>query len=126
MFATQLSSILVSSEVSRELDVSAVFEFFNYQKVLGTKTFIKHVRTQPPATILHYSKGNITLTQYWKMQYDEERFGEKEYVDELAATIEGSVKRLTNGNETKCGRSGRFSRWRIEPCLGAGIVEKSN
>jgi asparagine synthase (glutamine-hydrolysing) len=98
MFATQLSSILVSSEVSRELDVSAVFEFFNYQKVLGTKTFINNARTQPPATILHYSKGNITLTQYWKVEYDEEGLGEKEYINELAATIEGSVKRLTNGN----------------------------
>ena len=49
LFSTQLSTILKSSEIPRELNIKSIFEFFTFQKVLGTKTFYKDIKLLPPA-----------------------------------------------------------------------------
>lgn len=98
LFGTQLSSILQSSEVPRELNMGSIFEFFTFQKVLGTKTFYKDIKVLPPATILHYQDGNISFTSYWEMRYREEKHPKKYYVDKLAEGLRKSVMRRTQGN----------------------------
>jgi len=98
LFSTQLSPILQSPEVPRELDMSAVFEFFTFQKVLGTKTFYKNINVLPPATILHYKNGNISFAPYWEMEYKEEEYPEEYYVDKLAVAIKKSVARRMRGD----------------------------
>jgi len=70
IFGTQLSSILQCPEVSRELNLSAIFEFFTFMRVLGTKTFYQDVTLLQPATILRYRDGKIHLTSYWEMKYE--------------------------------------------------------
>jgi len=98
LFGTQLSSILQSSEVPRELNMEAIFEFFTFQQVLGTKTFFKDTNLLPPATVLHYRAGNISFVPYWEMKYKEEKHPEGYYVDKLATAIKKSVERSTQRN----------------------------
>lgn len=98
LFGTQLSSILQSSEVPRELNMGSIFEFFTLERVLGTKTFYKDINLLPPATLLHYRDGNISFSPYWEMKYKEEKHAEGYYVDELATAIKKSVERSTRGN----------------------------
>lgn len=98
LFGTQLSSILQSSEVPRELDISSIFEFFTFQRVLGAKTFYKNIDVLPPATVLRYRDGNISFTCYWEMRYREEKHPKKYYVDKLAEALTKSVVRRTQGN----------------------------
>ena len=98
LFGAQLSSILQSSEVPRELNVRSIFEFFTFQKVLGTKTFYKDIKILPPATILHYQDGNISFTSYWEIRYKKEKHPKKYYVDKLAEALRKSVMRRTQGN----------------------------
>lgn len=98
LFGTQLSAILQSSEVPRELNMNSVFEFFTLERVLGTKTFCKDINSLPPATTLHYRDGNISFVPYWEMKYKEEEHPEGYYVDELATAIKKSVERSTQGN----------------------------
>jgi asparagine synthase (glutamine-hydrolysing) len=98
LFSTQLSSIIQSSEVPRELNIKAIFEFFTFQKVLGTETFYKNINLLPSATILYYRKGNISFTHYWKMKYNDSKHSEKYYVDKLAEAIKKSVARRTQGD----------------------------
>ena len=98
LFATQLSAILLSSEVPRELNMRSIFEFFTFQRVLGTKTFYKDINIFPPATVLHYRDGSILFTPYWKMKYKEEKHQKKYYVNKLAEAIKKSVMRRTQGN----------------------------
>jgi len=98
LFGTQLSAILQSSEVPRKLNMRSIFEFFTFQKVLGTKTFYKDVNILPPATVLRYREGNISLTPYWEMKYKEEKHPEEYYVDKLAEAIKKAVMRRTQGN----------------------------
>lgn len=98
LFSTQLSSIIQSSEVPRELDTKSIFEFFAFERVLGTKTFYKDVNVLSPATVLCYGDGNISLASYWEMRYRKEKHPEKYYADKLAKAIKKSVERRTRGN----------------------------
>ncbi len=98
LFGTQLSSILQSSEVPRELNMGAIFEFFTFLQVWGTKTFYKDIKLLPPATVLHYQDGNISFEPYWEMKYKEEKHPEGYYVDELATAIKKAVERRMRGN----------------------------
>ena len=98
LFSTQLSSILQSSEVPRELNMGSIFEFFTFQRVLGTKTFYKNVNLLPPATVLNYKDGSTSFTPYWEMKYKEEKHPKEYYVDKLAEALRKSVMRRTQGN----------------------------
>ncbi|GAI98364.1 unnamed protein product, partial [marine sediment metagenome] len=98
LFGTQLSSIVQSFEVPRELNISSIFEFFTFQRCLGTKTFYKDINVLPPATVLGYREGNIFLNSYWERRYKEEKHPEKYYVDKLAGALKKSVERRTKGN----------------------------
>lgn len=98
LFGTQLSLIIQSIEVPRELDINSIFEFFNFQRCLGTKTFYKDINVLSPATVLRYREGNISLNSYWERRYKEEKHPEKYYVDKLAEVIKKSVERRTRGN----------------------------
>jgi asparagine synthase (glutamine-hydrolysing) len=98
LFGTQLSSIVQSFEVPRELDIRSIFEFFTFQRVLGKKTFYKDINVLPSATVLGYWEGNISLNSYWERRYKEEKHSEKYYVDKLAEAIKKSVERRTRGN----------------------------
>lgn len=98
LFGTQLSLIIQSSEVTRELNMRAIFEFFTFERVLGTKTYYKDINLLPPATFLRYREGNISFVPFWKMKYKEEKYPEEYYVDKLATTLKKSVERITQGN----------------------------
>lgn len=98
LFGTQLSSIIRSFEVPRELDVRSILEFFTFQRVLGKKTFYEDINVLSPATVLRYREGNISFNSYWEQRYKEEKHPEKYYVDKLAETIKKSVGRRTRGN----------------------------
>ena len=98
LFGTQLSAILQPPEVPRELNTGPIYEFFTFQKVLGTKTFYKDINILPPATVLYYRNGNISFVSYWKMKYKKEKHPEEYYVNRLAGAIKKSVKRRTQGN----------------------------
>ncbi len=98
LFSTQLASILQSTEVPRELDITSVYEFITFGRILGTKTFYEDVKLLAPATILHYRDGNVTQAQYWEMTFEEEMKPESFFVDELAAAIKLSAERRTQGD----------------------------
>jgi asparagine synthase (glutamine-hydrolysing) len=98
LFGTQLCSILQSSQVPRILNMAAIFEFFTLERILGTKTFYQDVHLLPPATVLRYRGGDLTLAQYWQMKYRAEEHPEGCYVNELASAIRRSVKRRTQGD----------------------------
>jgi asparagine synthase (glutamine-hydrolysing) len=102
LFGTQMSSILVSSQVPRELDLNAVFEFFTFQRVLGTKTYYKNISVLRPAHILSYHKGNLSLSPFWQMKHarclKKSRHYKEYYSTKLAQVLKQSVIRKTLEN----------------------------
>ena len=101
IFGSQVSALLNLPNIDRELDVAAVIEFFTLQRVYGEKTYYKGVKWMPPASILRYSEGNISISSYWKGVYNPEQRSLDDYAEELATLLKQAVKRITEYRKNK-------------------------
>lgn len=97
-FSTELSSLLESLDIPRDLDICSIFEFFNFQTILGTKTFYKNIKIIPFANILSYSNGKINLERYWELRYKNKDYSKKEYVKRLYKTLKNCIVRRLDGD----------------------------
>lgn len=97
IFATQVASVLEEREVSRELDLAAALEFCALQRVLGTRTYHKGVAMLPPASVLRFAAGQVTIEPYWTMQYRPQPGSIDDYAEELAATFRRTVGHVCRG-----------------------------
>lgn len=95
--ASQLRSVLQFPGLKRELDLQAVVEFFTFQRVLEDRTFDSHVRTLPPASVLCFRDGRLSLQSYWRMRYEPRAEPEEYYAEALAETLRRAVRRRTSG-----------------------------
>ncbi|MBI3154322.1 MAG: hypothetical protein HYZ20_02840 [Burkholderiales bacterium] len=96
VFATQVSAVLESAQIARSLDRGAILEFCANQRVFGTKTYHQGVGILPPATVLRYHDGRVTLEPYWQLQYRPQPGSIEDYADELASTMRRAVRRITD------------------------------
>ncbi|MBI4846469.1 MAG: hypothetical protein HY810_08410 [Candidatus Omnitrophica bacterium] len=99
LFGTQVSSVLQSNDVSREVDINAIFEYFTFLQVFGTKTFCRNIKMLAPATVMTYKDGEVSVFKYWDFKYKEEKHPERYYVDRLVKAIKIAVQRRTQGND---------------------------
>src|SRR5690606_17737237 len=56
IFASDLKAIIASCEVKKEMDISAITDYFVYRYIPSPKTIWKNVRKLPPA---HYAEIDI-------------------------------------------------------------------
>jgi asparagine synthase (glutamine-hydrolysing) len=98
VFGTQLRPLLKFQSLPRRLDLQAVFEFFALQRLLGSRTYYRDVKMLPPASILRFRVGEISLCQYWTTEYKDELYPEAYYVEALADGLKRAVSRRTQGN----------------------------
>jgi asparagine synthase (glutamine-hydrolysing) len=73
------------------LNHEAIFEFFTFQKLLGTKTFYKNISMVPPATMLSFEQNRISLKNYWHIQYKEKEGSSNDYAELLSHNIKTVV-----------------------------------
>jgi len=95
IFGSQVSSILQCPEVSRILNEEAIFEFFTFEKILGTKTYYKDINLLRPATVLHYKNKEIFLLKYWNMIYKKGKHSKEDYINMLAKLLKKAVAQRT-------------------------------
>jgi len=68
-FASEIKTLLVLDDVSREMDLKGIDHYFTYGYIPGTRTIFKDIKKLPPASYLIYEKGEITITPYWTIRY---------------------------------------------------------
>jgi asparagine synthase (glutamine-hydrolysing) len=93
-FGTQVSSVLQSPDVSRDLDETAVRELFHFQRVHGTRTLSRAVSMLPPASVLRWKDGRVAVEPYWEMDYRVESGSANEYAEALADAFQQSTRRV--------------------------------
>ena len=93
-FATQLSALLRVPGVSHGLDPSAAVEFVALQRVLGRKTYHRGIEVLPPASVLRWRDGRLTVAPYWQMHYDPQPGTADEYAEALAGVLRRSVAQI--------------------------------
>jgi asparagine synthase (glutamine-hydrolysing) len=96
IFGAQLKAIIQSQRVPKNLNMTAIMEYFTFNQVLGTKTYYKNIKVMSPASILRFKDGSINYKHYWEMNYQEEiRRTQDYYIDALADAIKKAVGRKT-------------------------------
>jgi asparagine synthase (glutamine-hydrolysing) len=64
-FASEIKALLALPQVSREVDLSAVWDCLAYRYVPGPRTLLQSIRKLPPATALIWHRGQFQETRYW-------------------------------------------------------------
>lgn len=101
VFASEVKAILEDKEFKKEINDEAVAEFFTFGQLLGNKTFFKGIEVLPPASILKWENGNISIERYWEFRYDEtvQNYSEDYYVEELVKLFKQAVERRLKGDQ---------------------------
>ncbi|MDY7076292.1 MAG: asparagine synthase-related protein [Chloroflexota bacterium] len=101
-FACEIKALLQDRRVKREVNEEAVIEFFTFRHVLGDKTPLVGIRYLPPATVLTYQDGQVTLHSYWTPPLDRQsqRLPIQDYVENLTHLLRQAVDRCMSGEHS--------------------------
>jgi len=71
LFASEITALLASGDVSREIDSRALAEQVACRYVLAPKTLFKGVKKLPPGHVLTASRSGVKVFPYWKLPLGE-------------------------------------------------------
>ena len=98
VFGSQLRPMLKFPGLPRRLDMQAVYEFFYFGCVLRERTYYQDIKSLPPAGVLQFSQGKLTVERYWKPAYRGESRSDEYYVEALAEAFKRAVRRRTRSD----------------------------
>jgi asparagine synthase (glutamine-hydrolysing) len=92
VISPEAKGILPFNSMKKELNAISVAEFFAFGEFWEDKTNFKDIHILPPAVILIFDEGNVSLEKYWKLCYkpDYSRT-EDEFVDDLIRTFRYAI-----------------------------------
>jgi asparagine synthase (glutamine-hydrolysing) len=92
LFASEVKAILQDRTFNKRLNDEAIADFFAFGVIMGNKTFFKGIETLPPASVLTYDDGVISLEQYWDFNYEPDySLSEEELIERLIAAFMRAV-----------------------------------
>ncbi len=93
LFASELKSLLRYEGLGRTLDYDAVDHYFTYMYVPSPLSIFKEVRKLPPGSYATYSKGRLSVTQYWDFKPNPDSTMDEDSLTELLFhSIQDAVK----------------------------------
>ncbi|HWF19263.1 MAG TPA: asparagine synthase (glutamine-hydrolyzing) [Verrucomicrobiae bacterium] len=93
-FASELKGIIADRSVSREINLSALRQFFCFNYVPGDETLFKSVRKLLPGHYLTVENGRAFQREYWDLRFTQNRWHMpwEKAVDELHGLLRTVVK----------------------------------
>lgn len=95
IWGSELSVVMASGCVPRDLDLNALGEFLSWEYVPGCSTLMTHVRKLEPAHMLvvDVDRPAVVPERYWRIQPGEDhKLSEKEWIERLDAELKRSVQ----------------------------------
>lgn len=95
VFASEIKALLRHPMVSREIDLNSLNKYLTYEYVPAPNSIFKSIKKIEPGHYLLVHKGKIQSFQYWDIplvDYPVVDKTEEEYIEELRAILERSVK----------------------------------
>lgn len=97
IFASEIKSILQYEEFKKEINYTALNNFFTFRYVLGEKTILKGINRLLPGHILIYKNNQIKISKYWDLDFCPTNEKIDYYTNSLKHLVGDSVKkRLTS------------------------------
>ena len=69
LFAPEAKAILQDGTFKRELNPEALAAYFAFGELWSNRTLFKGVHILPPASVLTYGNGGLSVNQYWRFSY---------------------------------------------------------
>jgi asparagine synthase (glutamine-hydrolysing) len=87
-FASEIKAILQDPAISRDVDEVALHHYLTYGYIPTPKTAFHKIRKLPPASILLWESGRISIERYWTLRYTPKlKLRETEAVEQLLAVL---------------------------------------
>ena len=69
IYGSELKALLCDPDTPRTIDRSALAAYLQYQYVPAPATILQGVHKLPPASILVWEGGPVTIRRYWRLEY---------------------------------------------------------
>ena len=98
LFGSEQRSIHSSGMIKKNLNLGAVYEYFTFQNILSTETFVNDVKIFPAGHVAIFDlkkvSPNLRYEKYWdfNFQESEEEFVYSEYTEELNRLFKSAVE----------------------------------
>ena len=96
VFGSEQKAILASGTVTPEPDLRGIRQLLTHGRTVTPRTIVRDIAKVPAGTVLAWSCGAITTSQYWEVSFpardDYERRPEREWVEGLRDKLAESVR----------------------------------
>jgi asparagine synthase (glutamine-hydrolysing) len=95
LFASEIKGILQHPQISKELDHSALYDYFSLNYVPSPKTPFARIRALLPGHWLTVENGQINIVQYWDLNFSatDQTRTEAEYIEEILHLLQDGIHR---------------------------------
>ena len=95
LFASEIKSLLILPQVSREMDPEALDQYLSFLYIPEPRTIFRAVRALPPAHTLTSCDGEVSLARYWRFEPRPGRFSSpREAIAEVREVFRDSVRAM--------------------------------
>ena len=92
LFASEVKAILAVSEQPREMDVMSLHYYLSLRFIPPPRTILRHVHKLPPAHVLVFQNGEVTVSRYWELSFlNKLDLTEGDFLDGLREKLAQSV-----------------------------------
>jgi len=129
LFGSEQKAILAYADISPELDIEGLLEYFTFQNILTNRTLLKDIHIFPAGCYAKLSFSSdkcqkLNAVRYWDFDFrqPEKVLDEQEYEEQFKFLFEQAVKRqLVSDVPIGCYLSGGIDSGSIS-CLAARII----
>ncbi|PID57387.1 asparagine synthase (glutamine-hydrolyzing) [candidate division KSB3 bacterium] len=72
-FASEIKALLQDKSISQELDLQALHDYFTLLYVPGPQSMFSSIKKLPPAHMLEYIDGELSIQKYWTIPFVAEK-----------------------------------------------------
>ncbi|MBC7249629.1 MAG: 7-cyano-7-deazaguanine synthase, partial [Anaerolineae bacterium] len=101
LFGAGARAVVVDPSFDRRVNPVALVEFLSFQHLLGDNTLFQGVSLLPPASVMVYQEGQLSLHPYWELRFPEtyEYHDEEYYIERWITLVQQAVARQMRGPE---------------------------
>lgn len=93
LFASEIKGILAASREPRQMDLTALHHYLSLRFIPPPQTMLKNVKKLPPAHLLSYQYGEITISRYWDITFqDKLDLSDRAYLEQLTGKLRQTVE----------------------------------
>lgn len=126
IFSSEMKSLLLKKEISRELNYNSIDDFLAYQYIPAPNTIFKNINKLEAGTYLTCQNGKIEKKKYWELDYEPKmNISLKDAKDEFINLFNDAVKcRLESDVPLGCFLSGGIDSSAVVAFMRKNITDK--